>query len=246
MELYIFAALCWGLGGFINGIAGFGAALIAMPLVTQYVDLVHAVPAGTLIAITLCIQLGWTYRHAADWKRIRPLLLGALPGAITGATALSTLPEYKIKVAMGVFLLSYSLWSLLSANRTFAPIHKNWGFVAGFCSSAIGTAFGMGGPPTIIYATLSGWSKDSIKAGIASFFLCACSIMVCVQLSYGLHSLTSLTYFVFCAPAVAFGARLGILTSRKIGERSYRTIIYLMLISMALVILYRAIPQLLA
>ncbi|WP_051305773.1 sulfite exporter TauE/SafE family protein [Desulfogranum mediterraneum] len=244
METYLIAALCWGIGGVINGVTGFGLALIAMPLFSQYVDLGYAVPAGTLIGLSMNLQMGWTYRRSTDWQRLRPLLIGALPGAIIGATVLSHMPEAGIKMIMGIFLLGYALWSLFFPKVRARAVSPRWGYLAGLCSTAIGTAFGMGGPPTIVYTTLAGWSQEAVKAGIASFFLCAGMVMVVVQLAYGLHSLTSLSYVAVCAPAVALGCRGGILLSRRLAERSYRTMIFLLLVMMALVILYRAVFQL--
>lgn len=112
MEIYALAAFCWGIGGIINGVTGFGLALVAMPLFSQYVDLIYVVPACTLIAISMNIQLSWTYRHSTDWAGLRPLIIGAFPGAIIGATVLSRMSEPGIKLLMGILLLGYSLWSL--------------------------------------------------------------------------------------------------------------------------------------
>lgn len=243
METYIIAALCWGLGGVINGITGFGLALIAMPLFTQYVDLIYAVPACTLISLSMNIQMSWTYRHDADWPRLRPLIIGAFPGALIGATVLSQMSEPVIKILMGIFLLGYSSWSLRFPSITSNPVSSRWGYIAGMCSTAIGTAIGMGGPPTIVYTTLAGWSKDAAKAAIASFFFCAGIIMVGVQLAYGLHTLTSLTYFAICAPAVAIGCRIGIVVSRRLGDQSYRKMTFILLALLALKILYHALPR---
>ncbi len=240
-ETYILAALCWGIAGIFNGFTGFGLALIAMPLFTQFVDMVYAVPACTLISLSVTGQMGWTYRKSVDWNRLRPLIIGALPGAIAGATALKHMPETGIKLGMGVFLLAYSLWSLFYQQKELKPVSAKWGYVAGMCSTAIGTSIGMGGPPTIVYTTLAGWSKDTIKAGIAFFFLSAGSIMIGVQLIYGLQSVQSLVFFLICAPSVAIGCRVGIVLSRRLGEGSYKTMMFVTLTIMAVMIIYKAL-----
>lgn len=244
MELYGYAAFCWAIGGLINGFAGFGAALIAMPLVTQRVDLVFAVPSCTLIGISLCVQMGWTYRKSVDWKRLRPLLIGSLPGAVAGATVLSTLPEVYVKCVMACFLFVYAMWGLFFEHlRSRTPISSRWGYLAGFGSTAVGTAVGMAGPPAIVYTSLAGWSQDAIKAGIASFFLCASTVMIAVQVGYGLHSQTSSLYFVACFPVAALGNFVGVRLSRRVGECSYRKVLHGLLLIMALVIGYSAFPQ---
>ncbi len=246
MNEYLLVALFWGVGGFVNGIAGFGAALIAMPLVTCYIDLAVAVPSCTLIALAMNTQMGLTYREHADWPRLRPLLWGALPGAITGVTLLQKVPGHALKAGMGFFLMGYAVWGLFFEGASRRTISGRWGYLAGFCSTAIGTAFGMGGPPTIVYTSLAGWSKDAIKAGIGSFFMCAGVIMIAVQVAGGLQTRQSVSLFLVAGPAVTLGARMGVSASRHMGEFSYRKILFGLLMGMGGIILFRASGVLLA
>lgn len=243
MNEYMLAALFWGLGGFVNGVAGFGAALIAMPLVTGVIDMSIAVPSCTLIALTMNVMMTFTYRQSADWKRIRPLIIGAFPGAVAGVTILSHVPEHTLKLGMGSFLVLYSLYSLFLEGRFKQVVSPRWGYTAGFASAAIGSAFGMGGPPTIVYTSLAGWSKDTIKAGIGAFFLCAGCIMASVQLVAGLHTVESCTVLAFSAPAILVGTKLGIWVSLYIGEVTYRKLLFGFLTFMGASIVYRALSM---
>ena len=240
MNDYLVAALFWGVGGFVNGLAGFGAALIAMPLVTQFIDLTVAVPAGTLIALSMSSQMGLTYRKHADWNRLRPIMLGAFPGALTGVTLMKKLPGDYLKLAMGLFLISYAVWGLFLEGKTRRTVSRYWGFLAGYLSSSIGTSFGMGGPPTIIYTSLAGWKKDQVKAGIGTFFMFAGVIMITAQIAAGLQSFASVTLAVVSIPAAVLGGWIGIRASRFIGEFSYRKLLFSILACMGMLILYKA------
>ncbi|BCS97736.1 membrane protein [Desulfoluna limicola] len=241
MNDYLITALFWGLGGFVNGIAGFGAALIAMPLVTQFIDMTIAVPAGTIIALSMNTQTGLTYRKYADWDRLRPLILGAFPGALTGVTLMKKLPGDCLKLGMGCFLITYAIWGLFFEGKSRRVVSRHWGFLAGLCSSAIGTSFGMGGPPTIVYTSLTGWKRDEIKAGIGSFFMCAGVIMITAQVLSGLQSFESVTLAMVSIPSAVLGGWGGIRASRFIGEFSYRRILFTVLACMGVMILYRAV-----
>ena len=241
MNDYMIAALFWSLGGFVNGVAGFGAALIAMPLVTQFIDMRIAVPAGTLIALSMNFQTGMTYRKYADWHRLYPLVLGAFPGTLLGVTLMKKLPGETLKLAMGIFLFVYSLWGLFFQGRVQVKVSRYWGLLAGCCSSAIGTSFGMGGPPTIVYTSLTGWSRDQIKAAIGTFFVCAGVIMVTAQSFSGLQTLASVSLAAVAIPSSVLGGWIGIRVSRRIGEFSYRRILFSLLGTMGLFILYRAL-----
>lgn len=241
MNDYMLSALFWGLGGLINGVAGFGAALIAMPMVTQFVDITVAVPACTLISLGMNSQTGLTYRKHADWHRLKFLIIGAFPGTLLGVTLMKQLPGTWLKLAMGCFLIMYSTWSLFFEGRVKVRASRHWGLLAGCCSTAIGTAFGMGGPPTIVYTSLTGWSRDQIKAAIGAFFMVAGVIMITAQLLSGLQSMASLGLALVSIPASIMGGWIGIRLSRHIGEFSYRRILFSLLAFMGMLIIYRAL-----
>ncbi len=241
MNDYIFMSLFWGFGGLVNGIAGFGSALIATPLSTMFVDISLVIPAGTIIALSMNSQMGITFRKYADWNRIRPLIIGSIPGTITGVALMKKLPGDYLKLAMGFFLIIYASWSLLYEGRFRKIVSKHWGFVAGFCSSAIGTSVGMGGPPTIVYSSLAGWKQEQVKAGIGSFFMCAGVIMISAQSIAGLQNSASITLAMVSIPSAIMGGWIGIRISRLIGDFSYRKILFSALLCMGAMILYRAV-----
>ncbi|SCY49277.1 hypothetical protein [Desulfoluna spongiiphila] len=119
-------------------------------------------------------------------------------------------------------------------------VSKYWGVLAGFSSSAIGTSFGMGGPPTIVYTSLTGWKQEQIKAGIGSFFMCAGIIMITAQTLAGLQSTASVTLAMVAVPSAVSGGWIGIRISRLIGDFSYRKILFTLLGTMGCMILYKA------
>ena len=240
MESYLLMALFWGLGGLVNGIAGFGCALIATPLATQFIDLSLAIPAGTIIGLAMNAQMGLTFRRYADWSRMKFMLMGALPGAITGVTLMKKLPGDALKLAMGIFLMVYAAWGLFFEGKRQKIVSKYWGFVAGYASCAIGTSFGMGGPPTIVYTSLTGWRQEQIKAGIGGFFMCAGLIMIAAQMVAGFQSVASVTLALVAVPSAVSGGWVGIRISRRIGNFSYRKILFTLLMVMGAFIFSKA------
>lgn len=243
MEHLFFVALCWGIGGFVNGVAGFGAALIAMPLITTMVPLSLAVPSCTIIGVSLCLQMAWIYRKNIDFQKLKPIYLGTVPGAIVGISMMQELPTHYLKLGMGIFLFIYALWGLFFEGRQQKIVHRGWGVVAGFCSTAISSSIGMGGPPTIVYTSLTGWGKDTVKAAIASYFIVSGVLVISLQTYAGIQTKETVMLFAAAAPAVMIGARLGVLASRKIGEFTYRKVLFGMLVVMACIILNSAYTQ---
>lgn len=246
MEHLLFVMICWGIGGFVNGVAGFGAALIAMPLVTTMVPLRLAVPSCTIIGVVLCIQMAWTYRKHIDFNKLKFIYIGTVPGAIVGITMMQELPAHYLKLGMGIFLLIYAAWGMFFEGKKRTVVHKGWGAVAGFCSTAISSSVGMGGPPTIVYTSLAGWAKDTVKAGIASYFIVSGTLIISLQTYAGIQTQETVALFAAAAPAVMIGARIGVLVSKRIGEFTYRKVLFGMLGLMACMILKSAVTSFVA
>ena len=216
----------WFLAGFVNGITGFGAAMVAMPLVTQSMDITLAVPACSLMVWVVSLEQGWRYKGHTDWRRIRPVLIGALPGALMGFLVLRHMPPQQLKAALGLFLLVYACWGLFLEGGKMRVIAAIWGYVAGFLSTLFGSAFSFNGPPLAVYTSLSGWGKVVSKAGLAMTFIVTSSLMVLAQLLAGAHNGTTLAAMLVGTPAAIFGSWLGFLASRKMGDSTYRKLFF--------------------
>ncbi|PKN32130.1 MAG: sulfite exporter TauE/SafE family protein, partial [Deltaproteobacteria bacterium HGW-Deltaproteobacteria-20] len=82
--LYLITMCGWLLGGFVNGIVGFGAALVAMPIVASGLDMPLAVSTCGLVVLSLNLQMAWNYRSELDSSGIKAVILGGIPGAFCG------------------------------------------------------------------------------------------------------------------------------------------------------------------
>lgn len=222
-------AAAWFIGGFVNGITGFGAAMAAMPFVLMGMDLKQAVPACSLMVLVVSLEQGWRYGGFTDWPRVMPLIWGAIPGAFSGALALRYLPPDYLKMALGCFLACYALWGLFLEGARAVTVSRAWGYVAGFFSTTFGTAFSFNGPPLAVYTTLSGWNKETSKAGLAVFFIITCFLMITSQVLAGMHSLVTVTPMIGAVPCSIFGAWLGFRATRRLGDRAYRKLLFIFL-----------------
>lgn len=226
---FIWFAAAWFLGGFVNGITGFGAAMAAMPFVLQGMDLKQAVPACSLMVFVVSLEQGWRYKGFTDWPRVMPLIWGAVPGAFAGALALRLLPPDCLKMALGSFLACYAAWGLFLEGARPSTVSRGWGYVAGFFSTTFGTAFSFNGPPLAVYTTLSGWNKETSKAGLAVFFIITCLLMIASQVLAGMHSLATAAPLAGAVPCSIFGAHLGFHAAKRLGDIAYRKLLFIFL-----------------
>ena len=234
----------WVFGGFVNGITGFGAAMAAMPFVLQGMDLKLAVPACSLMVLVASLEQGWRYKGFADWSRVMPLIVGAVPGAFAGALALRFLPPDYLKLALGTFLICYAFWGLFLEGARPATVSRAWGYVAGFLSTTFGTAFSFNGPPLAVYTTLSGWNKETSKAGLAVFFIITCVLMILSQIIAGMHSLATVSGMVIGTPCAIIGAMLGFRLTKRMGDTMYRRLLFIFLGATGLQFVWQAVRAL--
>ncbi len=216
----------WFVGGFVNGITGFGAAMAAMPFVLQGMSITLAVPACSLLVLVASLEQGWRYKGFTDWPRVMPLVIGAVPGAFAGALALRYLPPVYLKTALGFFLCCYALWGLFLEGARITIVNRGWGYAAGFLSTTFGTAFSFNGPPLAVYTTLSGWNKETSKAGLATFFIITCLLMIGSQIIAGMHSLLTFTAMLIGAPCTVIGAYFGLRAGRRMSSATYRKVLF--------------------
>jgi uncharacterized protein len=224
------------LAGFIQGVSGFGSALVAIPLLSLIIDIKSAIPLCILNSMVIATYLSLKMRKHLEKEKVLPLCIAAVPGIIVGSTVLKQVSSTLIRIGLGILLVIYSLYSLFSKPKA-RKLHKTWSYIAGFSSGAIGAAFSAGGPPTIIYTTLNDWKKDTIKATLSGFFLFNSYLIAAVHAIKGLTTIEVFTYFMISAPFVLLGTVLGTICYGKMPREHYLRIIFAFLTLMGIMMI---------
>lgn len=99
---YPLVFLAWFLGGFINGVSGMGAAMVALPIVACVLEMSEAVPATCLVAVTLAVYVAWMYRAHSRVAPIIPMLLGCIPGSSSACACFGWFRESGYRAGLGL------------------------------------------------------------------------------------------------------------------------------------------------
>jgi uncharacterized membrane protein YfcA len=243
MTNLLLVMLGWFTGGFINGLAGFGAAMIAMPLIASFIDFSLAVPSCVLIVLTLNCQVGWDFRHDIEFRYIKGILIGALPGVVLSAIFLPFIPENGLKGGMGIFIACYALYSLFFEKSKPGEhiIHPVWGYVTGILSSSLGMAFGFNGPPLAAYVAYCGCNARAVKGILGAGFIVTGFFIVTAKASAGLMTADVIKIWALSSPAVIAGSKLGILLSSRLSEQKFRILLFIALTAMGIRIAWSAL-----
>lgn len=243
MSDYTIFFMAWLCAGLVNNVAGFGAAMVAMPLIATSIPFSVAVPSSTLIVLTLNLQLGWNYRKHIEWKALRYLLLGGIVGTGAGILLMQSVGNESLKLAMGLLLIAYGVYSLFFANLSARTqgIDVRWGNVAGFFSTLLGSLFGFNGPPLAVFTSMSGWTQDAAKGILGACFILTGTTILAGQVIAGIHNVQTLTYYAIGCPAVLLGGGAGILVSRFVRQAVYQRIVLMLILVAGLSVTYSCI-----
>src|SRR5919197_3086995 len=176
------------LGALVFGITGFGSALVTIPLARHLVPLEFALALFALMDLCGAYSVGLENpRNAvpAEWRRLVPMIL---VGTALGVTLLVNLPRAVGMFLLGVFVLSYALYSLARRGppRVMAPA---WAWVAGLAGGITSSLFGAGGPPYAIYLSQRGLSKEQFRATMGFATMTSISLRVLAFVITGLLGL---------------------------------------------------------
>ncbi|MFW5501097.1 MULTISPECIES: sulfite exporter TauE/SafE family protein [unclassified Maridesulfovibrio] len=224
--------------GFVQGLTGFGAALVAMPLLAFIIDIKLAVPICTLCGLFININMTHKLRNNFDRSKILPLIIGSIPGSIFGTLVLKEVNGDYIRLFLGLLITAFAGYSLISKPIRL-HISNKWGYLAGFLTGSIAAAVSAGGPPSIIYTSIQGWKKETIKATLVCFFLFSGTLAATGHLLSGLTTFYAFKMFLASALPIVLGTYLGNKLSCCISEEFYRRIVMTLLVIMGLMLIFQ-------
>jgi hypothetical protein len=89
----------------ISGSAGFGGALILLPVLNAFVGIKAAVPILTVVQLLGNMSRAGFGFTEIKWRPVGLFILGALPATIIGARLFISLPKQNINIGIGIVLI---------------------------------------------------------------------------------------------------------------------------------------------
>ena len=234
---YSFVILISFLAGIAQGLSGFGSILLALPLLTIFLDIRTVIPLVTLHGFFTAVILLIELRKELEWQKVLPLFGGSLPGIPLGVFFLKNMNTDTIQLAMGLILVAYALFSL-SFRPVIWELKTAGGSVVGFLAGCLGGALGAAGPPVIVYTSLQPWTKDLIKATLQGFFVASGVVVVLLHALSGLTTMPVLWYFLISVPALVLGTYFGSFFYGRISDLVYKRIMFVFLALMGAFLIY--------
>jgi uncharacterized membrane protein YfcA len=154
----------------VRGMSGFGAGLIASPLLAFVLPVHVVIPVQGLLAFVLFIFLTIRDRERVIWRELRLLALPTIAGVVAGLYLFRSLDNHLLVAMLGSFLLLYASY-MLAVHAFGLPqfrCSERWAFPLGFGGAFADTLFGGGGGTlVVIYMHGRGAGRTEFRATLA-------------------------------------------------------------------------------
>ncbi|WP_422475881.1 sulfite exporter TauE/SafE family protein [Endozoicomonas sp. ALB032] len=204
------------LGALIQGMIGFGMAVVAAPIL--FVVAPSLVP-GTLICMAMLLSLLTVrkYREALDLAEMKYAVAGRVPGSLLGAYLLVVASREHMSLFIGVAVLMAVIVSLFSVK---VRATRSSLFVAGVISGITGTTSSIGGPP--IALVMQNETGDKIRASMSIYFVFSSAISLIFLSAGGMVGLDDFKDALMLVPPVLLGSKIASHLSHRIDQRMIR------------------------
>jgi uncharacterized membrane protein YfcA len=213
----------------VRSAAGFGAGLIAVPMLAFVLPVPTAVSVATALTLVTSAQ-----QVRRDWSRIAwaqffIVSFYTMIGIGLGFYFISTLDENALRRGLGGFLVLYSIYALWT--RGASPVlptrwHHALAACAGIIGGFFGALFGGGvGPIYVIYFNVLQMRRDVFRVTMSTIMLVAVSARITGYASFGFYGRSTITLLALGLPLVFVGSWLGDRLAQRLDPRRFSYVI---------------------
>ncbi|MBN1446145.1 MAG: sulfite exporter TauE/SafE family protein [Candidatus Omnitrophica bacterium] len=227
----------------IQALGGFGAGLVAVPLLTLLYEPKFIIPAFSVVSFALNFLILFEARGKTDWKKVSVIIIGSFIGMPAGVFALKYLDQNVIRLFIAAVTFLMGVFFLFG----FKPKIKESVFVlivAGILSGFLSGSAAMGGPPLILLMISLGLKKDVFRATLIGCFIFSGVVGLTLYFISGLLTPVNLKISLLAfLPALA-GTLTGIAVKNFLSEERFRKAAVFIIILIGAMGTYRAVSLL--
>lgn len=247
MLKYLWVGIIVLLSNILEAVTGFGATVVALPFLTGIIGVKTSVIVLCMITWVLSITVCIMNFRKIDWRAYLNIIGFTIIGMPVGMLAFSYLPEKTLKIALGIFIIFSAirgLYILLKKNGESKKPNEVLLRILLFIGGIVHGAFASGGPFLIIYAGEKIKEKTSFRATMCAVWLTLNTILMAkYYFTDSLDLPTVLPYFGAALPFLALGFLIGILLHKKVSQKTFSIIVYIVLLIAGATMLVTAIVK---
>lgn len=213
--------------GVLKGSIGFGAPLIAVPLLAALVGTRAAVVLVSLplFAANAAVLLGRPVDRDAV-RRFMPILVGLVPMTVLGGVLLARVNVATLTVAVGVVTLVFAALSLAGVQPVVPPrAERPLSAVVGTVAGVLNGATSIPGPIFALYLSGLRLDKRAFVYGITLLFAVGNVTQVATYLQQRLYAGNLLLGSAALVPAILLGQGLGLRIQDRLDPTMFRRVV---------------------
>jgi uncharacterized membrane protein YfcA len=226
----------------IRSTFGFGEALLALPLLAFVLPVTVAAPLVVLLSITVAAMV-----VAQDWRKIHVrstgwLLAPTIAGVPLGVMLLASSHRQAVKVLLALLIVTFAGYLLIGPKPPeLRRDSRGWMLAFGFVAGVLGGAYGMNGPPLVVYGAMRRWSPQHFRATLQGYFLPASMLSMAGYWVAGLWVPAVTRYYLLSLPVVVPTVLLGRAINGRMRGDAFLRYVYVGLVVAGTMLLLQAV-----
>lgn len=232
-------------GGFINGLAGFGTALMSLGIWLEVMPPEKAVAIVALMSVVSGVQSLWLIRREIrpGLRRLPRFLIPALAGLPLGAYILSGVTAGELKLLLASLMLLYGVYFLFKRSLpTELTPHPAADCMVGFAGGLLGGAASLSGVLPSMWCAMQPWTKMETSAVLRPYNIAVLSLAAAAFAVNGIYSWETLLVAAAAIPVSMAVSAVGIAVFRRLTDTVFRRLLIFMLFASGLLILVQELP----
>ncbi|SFK57031.1 hypothetical protein SAMN04488518_106270 [Pseudovibrio ascidiaceicola] len=221
------------LAGLTRGFAGFGAAMIYMPIASAIMEPKLAAASLLMVDATISLPMVVSATKICDWRTVLPAAGGAVITVSIGAWVLTNADPYVLRWVLSAVVLLLLIILISGWRYTKAP-NKRTSFGVGAVSGLLGGMTQLAGPPVITYWMSGPLPVSVIRANLITYFFFTSFGSFAAFWWNGLITQELLLLSLLICPAYGLSIYLGAKGFSRSSGRSYRALAYSLILGAAI------------
>ena len=218
---------------FVGSSAGFGVALVGMPIMISLFGIQTAAPLFAPIALMINLTLLLRFRGEAKFSDVWRLIASSLFTIPLGVLLLKFVPAWISLPLLGMSMI----WYVLSRHfqwRSPQLQQPAWAYLFGGMGGLLSGAYNTSGPPVIVYANAKGWEARRFKGNLQAYFAFNTVMTVSTHWLSGNYSADMLPFIAIAPLAIALGMTSGLKFSQHIDQVRFQQLVLALLLILGL------------
>ena len=227
-----------------QSLTGFGSALVAVPLLSLYLDAKLAVVISTFLSTIVSTPLIFEVRQQLRLMKVMPLAIGGVIGVPVGLVILKAVDAGVLKILVAVVVILACALVFMAPRLTFGGRNTLSGLITGALSGLLRASTSMAGPPVVLYTLSHEQEIEEFRSTVLGVFLVTGILTLPGFILADLVSRDAVIATAVALPGVAVGLLVGATLRARVEPKLFRKLVLAVLVITSIGVIVSALGEL--